>query len=61
MDNGIMPLQKNDLIGLAMLFRLARQGKEIIPGQMHMLIPTADLERIAVILDYAAEAADDDY
>lgn len=50
--------QRNDLIGLAMLFRLSAKNEQIIAGNVQVLIPVRDCERLAVLLDIESESAE---
>lgn len=46
----MVPFTRNDLIGLAELFRLAAQSRQPVPGQVMVLLPAEDCERLAKYL-----------
>jgi hypothetical protein len=46
----MLPFTRNDLIGLADLFRLAAKNRQAAPGQVMVLLPVEDCERLAEYL-----------
>lgn len=46
----------NDLLGLAALFRLAKDNPQPTPGQVFVLLPVADCAGIADALEAQAKA-----